>query len=149
VDGGCGTVPDALPGINWPAMWRRLARHCRDLRHLCGLSQAELAAVAGVSQGAVSRLESGRLHNFPVTTVTQIFAALARVTGPIDAAIPADMLAALALVRSLLPALTTPPAPPLEPELAELLRLYHALPRPHRAVMLAVLRPLAAHLTVC
>jgi transcriptional regulator with XRE-family HTH domain len=130
-------------------MWHRLARQCRDLRHLCGLSQHELAAAAGVSQGAVSRLESGRLHGFPVTTVTQVFAALARLTVAVDAAIPAEMLAALALVRALLPALDTLPAPPLDPELAELVRLYHALPRPHRAVVLAVLRPLAAHLAAC
>jgi transcriptional regulator with XRE-family HTH domain len=151
VDGGCGTVPTAGPSgtINWPALWHRLARQCRDLRHLCGVSQETLAAAAGVSQGAISRLESGRLHGFPVTTVTRVFAALAALTVPVDAAIPAEMLAALNLVRAVLPTLDTLPAPPLDPELAELVRLYQALPQRHRHVVLEVLRALAAHLAAC
>jgi hypothetical protein len=44
------------------------------------------------------------------------------------------------------PTETTLPAPPLEPELAELLRLYDEVPRTWRHVVLEVLRPLVAHL---
>lgn len=148
-----GTVADApsggglVPLVNWPALWHRLAAQCRDLRHLCGKSQMEIAAMAGVSQGAVSRLESGRLHRFSVTTVTKVLAALARTSETLDTAVPSHLLPPLTLVRQVLPALDTLPLPPLDPELAELLRLYNLIPRAQRRLVLQVMRPLLTHLS--
>lgn len=132
--------------INWPALFQHLASELRQLRVLCGLSQQQVADAAGVSQGAVSRLESGRFRQFPVTTVAAILVALVRATEAVEPAIPSHLLPPLAVVRDLLPALVVVPAVPLDRELAELLRLYHQVPRARRPIVLAVLRPLAAHL---
>lgn len=53
-----------------------MGRYSRRLRELVGLSQEALARRAGISQGAVSRLEAGRAVNTPLIVVMRINAAM-------------------------------------------------------------------------
>jgi len=55
---------------------RELGRHKRRVREFLSLSQEELARRAGVSQGAVSRLEAGRGLATPLLVVLKIDVAL-------------------------------------------------------------------------
>ena len=70
------------------AGWRKwmvaFGRHLRRVRELLGLSQEELARLAGVSQGAVSRFESGRGLNTPFLLILRVNMALARRLRGID-----------------------------------------------------------------
>ncbi|HSS56267.1 MAG TPA: helix-turn-helix transcriptional regulator [Gaiellales bacterium] len=144
------TVPprgEVAPLVNWAALWHRVAAQCRDLRRLCGMSQEQVATAAGLSQSAIARFESGRCHRFPVSTATRIIATLARASVRIEGGVPSHLLAPLALLREVLPAVETVPQPPRDPELAELLRLYHLVPRAQRPLVLQVMRPFLAHLT--
>jgi DNA-binding transcriptional regulator YiaG len=55
-------VPPPVTGLasDWPRIVRTLGVQLRLVRHALDLSQMDLAMRAGVSQGAVSRMESGR-----------------------------------------------------------------------------------------
>jgi len=55
---------------------RGMGRYTRRLREFAGLSQEELARRARVSQGAVSRLESGRAVQTPLIVVMKINTAM-------------------------------------------------------------------------
>lgn len=61
---------------DWAGWMRGMGRYTRRLRALVGLSQEQLARRAGVSQGAVSRLEAGRAVNAPLVVVMKINAAM-------------------------------------------------------------------------
>lgn len=53
-----------------PERWKHRSTplpHIRELRQTKGLTQRELAALAGVSTGTVYRLETGRRGAYPVT----------------------------------------------------------------------------------
>ncbi len=53
-----------------PERWKHRSTplpHIRKLRQTKGLTQRELAALAGVSPGTVYRLETGRRGAYPVT----------------------------------------------------------------------------------
>src|SRR5215470_3326809 len=58
--------------VDWPRWMRGLGRHTRRLREFLGLSQEQLARIAGVSQGAISRLEAGRGLATPLLVVMKI-----------------------------------------------------------------------------
>lgn len=73
-------LPPADDGGYYPAaetLQVIIARQIQDGRRLAGLSQAELARLAGVRQETVSRLESGK-HAPTVRTVEKIDRALVR-----------------------------------------------------------------------
>lgn len=58
--------------------------YTRRLRELVGLSQEDLARLAGVSQGAVSRLEMGRAVHTPLIVVMKVNAAMRRALSALD-----------------------------------------------------------------
>lgn len=65
----------ALPGAeeaDWVEWMRQLGRQKRRVREMLGLSQDEVARRAGVSQGAVSRLEAGRGVATPLVVVMKV-----------------------------------------------------------------------------
>lgn len=66
---------DEQPG--WQEWMRQLGRQLRRTRELIGLSQEQLARLAGVSQAAVSRLEGGRGLATPLLVVLKIALAVA------------------------------------------------------------------------
>jgi transcriptional regulator with XRE-family HTH domain len=60
----------------WRDMMRTIGRRVRRVRDFLGLSQEQVAALAGVSQGAVSRLEAGQALATPFVVVFGIQRAL-------------------------------------------------------------------------
>src|SRR5256886_16048036 len=62
--------------IDWAQWMRELGSRIRHVREFVGLSQEQLARLAGVSQGAVSRLEAGRGLATPMLVILKINLAL-------------------------------------------------------------------------
>lgn len=69
-------VPPATSPVDWRRWMAKLGTEVRGLRHALDLTQEELAALAGVSQGAVSRLETGRALATPLLVVVRVHLAL-------------------------------------------------------------------------
>lgn len=128
--------------VDWAKWMRALGRQNRCMREFLGLSQAQLAKLAGVSQGAISRFESGRGMSTPVLIVVKIYLALACELRALDPAILRDD------VRRLLQI-----GPPLAEDMAwrkeahltdtdllELVQLYRNLPEGRRHALLSAMR---------
>jgi transcriptional regulator with XRE-family HTH domain len=111
-------------GVDWACWMGALGGRVLRAREFLGFSQDQLARVAGVSQGAVSRLENGRGLATPLLVVTKISAALHTAHGTFLSAV-------------------TPPDQPLD----ELLRLYRSLSEGQRRHLLAVVRAITAALS--
>jgi len=78
----------ALPGsdeADWVEWMRQLGRQKRRVREMLGLSQDEVARRAGVSQGAVSRLEAGRGVATPLVVVMKVDKAMRDALCELDA----------------------------------------------------------------
>jgi transcriptional regulator with XRE-family HTH domain len=135
--------------LDWSAFIRELGRRHRRLREFVGLSQDQLARLAGVSQGAVSRLETGRGLATPLLIVMKIAAALVRELRGIDTdLLDRELREAADLDAALLGfGVASPPdSEQLEAaaRLEDLIRLYHETPELHRASVLSVVRALVA-----
>jgi DNA-binding XRE family transcriptional regulator len=61
---------------DWRPWTRWLGQEVRGVRRELGLSQETLAALAGVSQGAISRFETGRALATPLLAVVRVYLAL-------------------------------------------------------------------------
>lgn len=141
--GGAGTPED----LDWSQWMRDLGRSVRRMRELLGLTQEQLGRIAGVSQGAVSRLEMGVGLATPFLVVMKVQRALQRLLARIDP----DMLSEDA--RRLLTedaqlargAEAVPGDFPLfgDPGLEELVRTYQGLTPVRREQFLAVVRAAA------
>ena len=129
--------------LDWRAWMAALGSRVRRVREFLGLSQEQLARLAGVSQGSISRLEVARGLGTPLLVVVKVQAALAAGLRALGSTIPTEAQDALSL-----PPLdgVTPTVPPITRDAAldELLCLWHALPDRQRATALAVLQALAA-----
>src|SRR5437867_10412256 len=77
---------------DWPARMRDLGRELRRVREFLGLSQDQVARLAGVSQGAVSRLEAGRGLATPMVIVFKVHQVLAKGLGAFDPALLDDQI---------------------------------------------------------
>ena len=116
----------------------------RRLRELVGLSQDQLARLAGVSQGAVSRLEAGRAVNTPLVAVMKINAAMRQAL----AHLPPEVLSQETRRLMDVPARGTPSgeaafdALPLtvDPLLGDVVRLFWEVPPRHRESLVTVMR---------
>jgi transcriptional regulator with XRE-family HTH domain len=130
-------VPDT-----WRAWLHSYGAEVRRLREFVGLSQERLAHAAGVSQGAVSRLERGRALATPLLSVLKIQAALSAALRTIDPAILSDDLRAMIErehvvafdIRCYGTSLTN------DTQVAELVTLFQRLPETRREKALAVIR---------
>lgn len=145
-----GKHASAPISIDWPRWMRGLGRHKRRVREFLGLSQEQLARLAGVSQGAISRLESGRGLATPLLVVMKLNAALKRASSGIDPDLLSDEARQLA-------ALDDRVAPDgsgfqqvqllKDPDLEEVVRIYRDLPDRSRKQLLAVVRATASALS--
>lgn len=131
----------------WRAWMRDLGRRQRGLREFLGLSQERLARLAGVSQGAVSRLEVGKGLATPLLVVLKVNAVLASEVGKLDPTlVGAELRAAIQLQATLTPSGSVLGFNDLplaaEPQLEELVRLYRETPARHQSKLLPVLREL-------
>jgi transcriptional regulator with XRE-family HTH domain len=125
--------------IDWARWVRSLGRQSRCVREFLGLSQEQLARLAGVSQGAVSRLEAGRGMSTPILVVVKIYLALAHGLRALDPAVLRDdVRRLLELGPRVVHETNDGPASASDPELLELVRLYHDLPAERRATLASV-----------
>jgi transcriptional regulator with XRE-family HTH domain len=136
---------------DWARWMHALGRQGRRAREFLGLSQEQLADLAGVSQGAVSRLEAGRGLATPMRVVLKIHLALTRALRRVDPSLLDEQLKKVLEIEHRL----SPPigdigieALPLtrDPDLEELVRVYRALPERQRRTFLTVVRATATAL---
>jgi transcriptional regulator with XRE-family HTH domain len=136
---------------DWKKWMRDFGRQERRVREFLGLSQEQLARLAGVSQGAVSRLEAGRGLATPMLVILKINLAVARALRALDPALlNEDLRRALDFEHLLSPPVGNAgfSASPItsDPDLEELVRLYRSLSDRQRQTFLSVVRATASAL---
>ena len=137
-------------GIDWARWMRGLGEQVLRAREFLGFSQEQLARLAGVSQGAVSRLENGRGLATPLLVVSKICGALRSALGQVDPALLSPEARRIVESGMSLPDATAnllETGPAHDPGVEELLRLYHRLSERQRHQVLAVLRAMAVALS--
>ena len=137
--------------IDWPEWIQAHGQQVRRLRQFLGFSQEQLAQLAGVSQGAVSRLEAGRGLATPMLVVMKITLAIVRGLRAMDPSMLTDELRRLMNIEDNISPRIAGIGVDLGPltkdaELEELVRVYHALPERQRQTFLSVVRAIAAAL---
>ena len=134
--------------FDWSEWMQALGRQGRRVREFLGLSQEELARMAGVSQGAVSRLEAGRGLATPMLVILKINLALTHRLRTVDPGLLNDDLRRVLEIEQRL----SPPvagigfqALPItkDPDLEDLVRLYRQMPERQRQTFLSVVRATA------
>jgi len=163
--GAAGRKPDAAPTdagawvrklgpatIDWAQWMRELGSRIRHVREFVGLSQEQLARLAGVSQGAVSRLEAGRGLATPLLVLMKLNVPLVSALRRLDPSILNDELRRmLEWTRNV-----TPPIGDMgyevlpitgDPGLEELIRRYQELPERQRRTFPSVMSATAASLS--
>jgi transcriptional regulator with XRE-family HTH domain len=128
-----------------------LGQNRRRLRELLGLSQEQLAKIAGVSQGAISRLEAGRGLATPLLVVMKINVALKHALRGLDSTIFSDEFSRLNDIDERIE--TSPPGADFKDveflkdrELEEMIRTYQDLPDGQRRTLLSVIRAVSSAL---
>ncbi len=140
-----GTPEHQTP--DWRAWMQDLGRKVRQTREAMGLSQSELAAAAGVSQGAISRLETGRGLATPLLVVLKTALALLDAGRRVGREAPAP---GAALVFESAAQHVSPDgrfseaAASIDPRTLELLATYRALPADAQRRILDAARHAAA-----
>jgi len=141
-------LDDTTGESSWGEWMRALGRRARHVREFLGLTQDELGRMAGVSQGAISRLESGRGLATPLLVVVKIGGALQQALAGVDQAMLSPEARRMIEEGFRL----TPPASsavphdsPLtnDPALEEYVQLFHRVPDKQRGTFLAVVRATA------
>jgi transcriptional regulator with XRE-family HTH domain len=144
-----GIVDHAMPGPGDETTWRpwmlELGQQIRRLRRLVGLSQQELAELAKVSQGAVSRLETARGLATPLLIVVKINLALTAELRKFDAAVSSPDLCGTRGVQDLLRWPVGALGPDTvhcspDPTFEAFVRLFRDTSERHREGLLAILR---------
>jgi transcriptional regulator with XRE-family HTH domain len=148
--GPAGTVM-ANETVDWREWMRGLGRQVRRVREFLGLSQDQVARLAGVSQGAVSRLEAGRGLATPMVVVLKVHWVLTRALRAFDPAIPDEEVRATLGLESLIAPPTDrgsrePPPITRDADLEMLVQLYRTLPERQRRTLVAVARATASSL---
>ncbi len=130
---------------DWREWMRGLGRQLRRVREFLGLSQDQVAQLAGVSQGAVSRLEAGRGLATPLVVVLKVHLVLSRALRAFDPALPDEEVRALESLIA--PPNGTGSREPLpvtrDADLEMLVHLYRTLPERQRRTLVAVVRATA------
>jgi len=135
--------------IDWSAWMRELGRRLRRVREFLGLSQDQVARMAGVSQGAVSRLEAGRGLATPMLVVLKVHVVLGRAVANLDPAMLDDQLreslnlGGFAQLGDGNLDGQTRVAITKDPELEELVDLYRSLTGRQRRTLVAIVRATA------
>jgi transcriptional regulator with XRE-family HTH domain len=131
----------------WHEWMRGLGRHARRMREFLGLTQEQLGRRAGVSQGAISRLEAGRGLATPLLVVVKIAGALQQSLAALDQALLSPEARRLVDEGIRLAGPGSPSAndSPLtsDPTLEEYVQLFHRVPDKRRGTFLAVVRATA------
>jgi transcriptional regulator with XRE-family HTH domain len=137
---------------DWTGWMRALGRQNRAIREFLGLSQEEVARRAGVSQGAVSRLEAGRGMSTPLLVVMKVGRVLSKsmvALGPEVLRHDVHRIAALPLplAEEIGDDAEVVSPDETDPELAELLALYGSVMPGQRRALVNLLRATSQSLT--
>ncbi len=129
---------------DWSNWMRDLGREVRRLREFVGLSQERLARAAGVSQGAVSRLEAGRGLATPLLVAVRIRVALTEALRAVDPALLSDELRHMVddehVIAFAVNGIRSDIAITRDRGLDEVIRLYYRLPERRRDAAVALVR---------
>lgn len=132
---------DASGKDEWRQWMREFGQRLRRTRDFLGLSQEEVARLAGVSQGAVSRLETAHGLATPLLIVLKVQQAIARHLRKLD---PAVLNPELRRNLELVEQLGAPFGGDLpiteEASLEALVRLYRDTPERHRQTVLDIVQ---------
>ncbi|HYR96763.1 MAG TPA: helix-turn-helix transcriptional regulator [Candidatus Binatus sp.] len=128
---------------------RELGGQLRRVRGFLGLSQEQVARLAGVSQGAMSRLEAGRGLATPLFIVIKVHTALADALRAFDPELVDDQIRQTLGLDGFLRNGNGGGEIPItrDPELDELVQLYRGLPEGQRRTLIAIMRATATSLT--
>jgi transcriptional regulator with XRE-family HTH domain len=136
---------------DWREWMRGLGRQARRIREFLGLSQEQIAKRAGVSQGAVSRLEAGRGLATPLLVVLKLNIAMRKALAGYDPDVLSPEARRIVADTDLyLPEggqrgfVSYPVA--RDATIEELVRIYRSLPERQREKLLTVVRATAAAL---
>jgi transcriptional regulator with XRE-family HTH domain len=128
---------------------RQLGRRLRRVREFLGLSQDQVAKLAGVSQGAISRLEAGRGLATPMLVVMKVHVVLASALAQLDPNVLDDELRRSLDLGGLVSG-TLAGEPPVaitkDRHLEEIVQLYRGLTERQRRTLVAVVRATATSL---
>jgi transcriptional regulator with XRE-family HTH domain len=138
--------------IDWREWVRAFGRQERRVREFLGMSQEQLARLAGVSQGAVSRLEAGRGLATPMLVVLKINLALRAALRDVDPALLSDDLRrVLEIEERISPRVGDvgigAESVTKDPALEDVVRLYRGVPERQRDTFLSVVRAAAEALS--
>jgi transcriptional regulator with XRE-family HTH domain len=132
---------------------RDLGLRVRRVREFVGLSQEQLARAAGLSQGAVSRFESGKQLGTPLLVAVKVQSALVVALRSVNPDILSDELRAMAEAEPIFfPVNVTacPASHPVltsDPGLHELIAAYRVVPERQREAFHAAIRLLTTAFT--
>jgi transcriptional regulator with XRE-family HTH domain len=129
--------------VMWRPWMHDLGQQIRRLRRLLGLSQQDLADLAKVSQGAVSRLETARGLATPLLIVVKINLALVTELRKFDAIVPETDLCRAHGIADLLrgpEGALGPDAVLPDQTFAAFVRLFRETAERHREGLLAIVR---------
>jgi transcriptional regulator with XRE-family HTH domain len=122
-------VPPPVTGLasDWPRIVRTLGVQLRVIRTALDWSQEDVARRAAVSQGAVSRMESGHCASTPLVSYLKVWSIVLGALGPIEGQLGADIRAMVAMLRTAAPALAQRSADVFaEPRFGAVLAAYRA-----------------------
>jgi transcriptional regulator with XRE-family HTH domain len=125
----------------WQDVMTALATTVRDVRRLLGWSQQQLADQAVVSQGTISRMETGRCGAIPFHSVVVVLRTLAAGAAALQVPLSPTVVQMLAFAPSLNGGFTT--IDPLNPDLAYIAQTLQRIPRSDRPRFLTIVRAAA------
>ena len=136
---------DASQGVDWREWWKAFGNQHREIREFVGFSQERLAKLAGVSQGAVSRLEAGKGLGTPMLVILKIGIVIQRALRTMDTSmLRPELRQFLELEQRLSPPVagTGFEAVPVtdQPELEEIVKLFRRVPERNRDAFLDIVR---------
>jgi transcriptional regulator with XRE-family HTH domain len=123
-----------MKDTEWQQIVRAVGRTARDLRRLLGWSQQRVADLAITSQGAISRLESGTAEALPLHTAVIVFRALAVGAQELNLPLSREAHALSMFSDAFHPGFALMTSS--DPELVQLLRVFHRLPAARRPALL-------------
>lgn len=128
----------------WKDFTKAFGETIRELRELLGLSQQELANQALISQGAVSRVESGDHPGLPLVTVMKLLAAFSANIPSIADALRPEVKTLLSFAAALRPLGLK--SEPLDPTFTSLLSAFQSLTQAQKRTFVRLVTPLATYL---
>lgn len=149
-------VPDAPPtNVNlfktydWGKAISHLSKRLKIMRLLLNVSQDQLAITADVSQGAVSRIESGKCLNTPLISYVKVVGALCHELLGSGEDVSPEIRGILDVYHAAMPTImdTSQFQVFSDPHIHTLLQHYRSLSPAGQHVFMTLLTPIADHLS--